>query len=49
VPELSTSDGVRLNYLESGDPAGRPVLLVAGFRAAATTWKPQLGALQNAG
>ena len=24
MPEITTSDGVRLNYLESGDPRGRP-------------------------
>ncbi|HEX5856816.1 MAG TPA: alpha/beta hydrolase [Microbacterium sp.] len=49
MPEITTSDGVRLNYLESGDPSGRPVLLVAGFKAAATSWKPQFGALEKAG
>ena len=49
MPEITTSDGVRLNILESGDPAGRPVLLVAGFKAAATSWRPQLGALEKAG
>jgi non-heme chloroperoxidase len=49
MPQLTTSDGVPLNYLESGDPSGRPVLLVAGFKAAATTWKPQLAALEKAG
>jgi non-heme chloroperoxidase len=47
--EIRSSDGVRLNHLESGDPNGRPVLLVAGFKAAATSWKPQLGALERAG
>lgn len=49
MPEVTSSDGVRLNYLESGDPQGRPVLLVAGFKAPATSWKPQLGALHRAG
>jgi non-heme chloroperoxidase len=49
MPEVTTSDGVRLNYLESGDPDGRPVLLVAGFKAAAPSWKPQFGALEKAG
>jgi len=48
MPEITTSDGVRLNYLESGDPRGRPVLLVAGFKAPATSWKPQLAALEGA-
>ncbi|GAA1930054.1 alpha/beta hydrolase [Microbacterium aoyamense] len=49
MPDLIASDGVRLNYLDSGDPAGRPVLLVAGFKAPATSWKPQLKALERAG
>jgi pimeloyl-ACP methyl ester carboxylesterase len=49
MPQITGSDGVRLNYLESGDPAGRAVLLVAGFKAPATSWKPQLPALQKAG
>jgi pimeloyl-ACP methyl ester carboxylesterase len=49
VPQITSSDGVRLNYVESGDPAGRPVLLVAGFKAAASSWKPQLSALEKAG
>ncbi|SFR94013.1 Pimeloyl-ACP methyl ester carboxylesterase [Microbacterium sp. cf046] len=49
MPSVTSSDGVRLNYLESGDPAGRPVLLVAGFKAPATSWKPQLADLENAG
>ena len=49
MPQITSSDGVRVNYLESGDPNGRPVLLVAGFRAPATAWKPQLTALERAG
>ncbi|WP_438353843.1 alpha/beta fold hydrolase [Microbacterium sp. CJ88] len=46
---FETSDSVRLNYHESGDPTGRPVLLVAGFKAPATSWKPQRAALEKAG
>jgi non-heme chloroperoxidase len=49
LPEITTSDGVTLNYLETGDPKGRPVMLVAGFKAAAASWRPQLGALEKAG
>ena len=48
-PEIRSTDGVLLNHLESGDPRGRPVVLVAGFKAPATSWKPQLAALENAG
>ena len=49
MPQITSSDGVRLHYLESGDPAGRPVVLIAGFKAPATSWKPQLAALEKAG
>jgi pimeloyl-ACP methyl ester carboxylesterase len=49
MPVITSSDGVRLHHLESGDPAGRPVVLVAGFKAPATSWKPQLPALEDAG
>jgi non-heme chloroperoxidase len=49
MPVITSSDDVALAYLESGDPAGRPVLLVAGFKAPATSWKPQLGPLADAG
>ncbi len=49
MPEITTSDGVRLTYLEAGDPSGRPVLLVAGFKARATSWKRHFGALEKAG
>jgi pimeloyl-ACP methyl ester carboxylesterase len=33
MPTITTSDGVRLHYLDDGDPAGPPVVLLAGFRA----------------
>jgi pimeloyl-ACP methyl ester carboxylesterase len=45
MPTITTSDGVRLNYLEGGDPSGRPVVLIAGFRAPATSWYLQWDAL----
>lgn len=46
---LLASDGVRLDYTETGDPSGRPVLLIAGFKAAATSWRYQVPALVTAG
>jgi non-heme chloroperoxidase len=46
---FTTSDGVRLDYVESGDLAARPVVLVAGFKAAATSWCYQVPALVRAG
>jgi pimeloyl-ACP methyl ester carboxylesterase len=49
MPTITTSDGVRLSYLDGGDPAGAPVVLVAGFRAPATSWKLQQGPLAEAG
>ena len=49
MSSFTTSDGVRLDYVESGDPAGRAVVLVAGFKAAATSWRYQLPVLASAG
>jgi non-heme chloroperoxidase len=46
---LLADDGVRLDYTEYGDPAGRPVVLLAGFKAPATTWFYQVPALAKAG
>jgi non-heme chloroperoxidase len=49
MPSITTSDAVRLNYTDEGDPAGRPVVLVAGFLAAATSWLYQVKPLVAAG
>lgn len=49
MPFLDADDGVRLWYRESGSPDGRPVVLIAGFRAAATSWRFQVPALERAG
>lgn len=49
MPTISASDGTTLHYDEFGDPAGRPVVLIAGFKAAATSWKFQLKPLVAAG
>jgi non-heme chloroperoxidase len=49
VPFITTDDGVRLNYAEHGDPSGDPVVLIAGFKAPATTWLYQQRALAKAG
>jgi len=49
VAELTASDGVRLHYDESGDPSGRPIVLIAGFRAAARSWRFQVRAFGRAG
>ncbi|QHC62266.1 alpha/beta fold hydrolase [Rathayibacter festucae] len=49
MPDFTTDDGVRLSWTEQGDPAGRPVVLIAGFKAPATSWKPQQGPLAGAG
>lgn len=46
---LLADDGVRLDYTRHGDHAGRPVVLLAGFKAAASSWSSQLGALTEAG
>ncbi|MEJ3406058.1 alpha/beta hydrolase [Rathayibacter sp. YIM 133350] len=49
MPSIITDDDVRLNYLETGDPTGRPVVLIAGFKAPATSWRFQQKALVKAG
>ncbi len=46
---ITADDGVRLDVVESGDPTGRPVVLIAGFKAPATSWRYQLTALEGAG
>ncbi|MBW4041676.1 MAG: alpha/beta hydrolase [Acidobacteria bacterium] len=46
---ITASDGVRLEVVESGDPGGRTVVLIAGFKAPATSWRYQVGALAEAG
>lgn len=42
-------DGIRLEWTETGDPSGRPVVLLAGFRAPATSWRYQVDALAETG
>lgn len=49
MTSFTTDDGVRLDYVPSGDPAGRPVVLIAGFKAAATSWLYQVPELVAAG
>ena len=49
MPTITSSDGVQLSYLEMGDPTARPVVLVAGFKAPATSWRYQLKPLARAG
>jgi len=49
MPFITTDDGVRLSYTEQGTPDGQPVVLIAGFKAPATSWKPQQKALADAG
>lgn len=49
MPSVLADDGVRIDYTEQGDPAGRAVVLLAGFKAAATSWRYQLKPLAAAG
>jgi non-heme chloroperoxidase len=46
---LLADDGVRLEYSEQGPATGRPVVLIAGFKAPATSWHYQVPALAKAG
>lgn len=47
MAEFTTDDGVRLHYTDQGE--GPPVVLIAGFRAAATSWLFQTGYLLERG
>jgi len=49
MPYVTTDDGVRLHYLEHGDPKGDVVVLVAGFTSPATSWSAQQATLAEAG
>ena len=49
MTSITTSDGVRLDYSESGHPEGRPVVLIAGFKAPRSSWVYQVKALDAAG
>ncbi|WP_193071168.1 MULTISPECIES: alpha/beta fold hydrolase [unclassified Brevibacterium] len=46
---ITADDGVRLEYTQAGDPSGRPVVLLAGFKAPAASWRYQVEALTQAG
>lgn len=46
---IIADDGVSLEYTLTGDPAGRPVMLLAGFKAPATSWRYQVRPLTQAG
>ena len=46
---ITADDGYRIHVAEHGDVTGRPVVLLAGFKAAATTWRFQLRSLVDAG
>ena len=49
MPSITTTDAVRLDYTETGPATGRPIVLLAGFRAAAATWLFQAPHLAAAG
>jgi non-heme chloroperoxidase len=49
MTSLTADDGVRLDYTEEGVPTGRPVVLLAGFKAAAASWRYQVEPLAKAG
>lgn len=46
---VTTDDGTSLGVLEYGPPHGPPVLLLAGFRAPATSWRYQIRPLVRDG
>ena len=46
---ITADDGTRLDVTETGNPSGRPAVLLAGFKAAASSWRYQVGPLAAAG
>lgn len=46
---IIADDGARLAYTQTGEAAGRPVVLLAGFKAPATSWRYQVEPLAQAG
>jgi pimeloyl-ACP methyl ester carboxylesterase len=49
MASITTTDSVRLDYTQSGPASGQPIVLLAGFRAAAATWLFQVPELAAAG
>ena len=49
MASLTADDGVRLDYTEYGDAKGRPVVLLAGFKALAASWVYQVEPLAKEG
>ncbi|GAA1510107.1 pimeloyl-ACP methyl ester carboxylesterase [Agromyces terreus] len=49
MPRFTASDGTRLHYVESGDAGARPIVLIAGFKASASSWRYQVKPLTRAG
>jgi pimeloyl-ACP methyl ester carboxylesterase len=47
MPTITTSDSVRPHCTDDGDPAGRPIVLIAGLLAAATSRVYQTALLQD--
>src|SRR5688500_18876730 len=48
VKSVELPTGVRLPYVEQGDPAGVPVLLLHGYTDSWRSWEPVLPHLPNA-
>jgi non-heme chloroperoxidase len=46
---ITAADGVRLDYSEQGPADGRPVVLIAGFKASTAMWLYQVPVLVDAG
>ncbi|KAJ4175557.1 hypothetical protein NW767_015383 [Fusarium falciforme] len=46
---VTTQDGVRLNYTQSGPPLGQKILFIPGWRQTAAEWKKQVAYFSSAG
>ncbi|WP_199443110.1 alpha/beta fold hydrolase [Umezawaea beigongshangensis] len=49
MTRTTAGDGTAVDHREHGDPRGRPVVLLAGFKAAAASWRYQVPALVESG
>jgi len=48
VQQLQASiDGTTIHYVDSGDPAARPIVLIHGFPFSHEMWNPQIGILEK--
>ncbi|HUY83404.1 MAG TPA: hypothetical protein VMU86_02425 [Steroidobacteraceae bacterium] len=48
APSPALPDGIRLAYLQMGDPNGEPVVLIHGYTDSARDWVPMRSTCRSA-